>query len=104
MAGKTWNEHMLSVYKKNKKENKDYKLGDAMKDAKKSWNKVKGGEEVSEKDDMKKGGFVPEQESVDGLSPASIEVTKGGKSQKRKSSKSRKTRKNNKSHKRRQKK
>jgi len=109
MAKKTWNQHMLDVYRKNKKMNKDYKLGDAMKEAKKTWNKVKGGEEMSEKDDMmkegkkddmKKGGFVPEQESIDGLSPASVHVTKGGKSQKRKSSKSRKTRKNNKSQKR----
>jgi len=51
MPKTTWNQHMLSVYKKNKKENKDYKLGDAMKDAKKTWSKVKGGvsnEEIGE--------------------------------------------------------
>ena len=116
---------MLSVYKKNKKVNKDYKLGDAMKEAKKTWDKVKGGEELPDleggkkdemkdemksemKDEMKKGGFEPAGEPIYGLSPANVDSVStpkatGGKSQKRKAEKTRKTRKN-KSQKRSQKK
>ena len=130
MPKTTWNQHMLNVYRKNKKVNKDYKLGDAMKEAKKTWNKVKGGEELPEldggkkddmkkedeelpeldggkkdnkKDDMKKGGFEPSKEQINGLSPDKVETipTKatGGKKSKKNIRKNRKTRKNKKSQK-----
>jgi len=46
-AAKSWNEHVMSVYRDMKKRKPSTRLGDAMKAAKKTWKKSGGGLDLS---------------------------------------------------------
>lgn len=59
-----WTTHVMNVYKENKKNNPNYKFKDAMKDAKKSYNKNATSEQpIKSKKSRKSGQSIKSKKS-----------------------------------------